>query len=133
MLTASQIQRVAYIGDDGIVCRSCVENDVANHLGEEASDVLTYLNWEDDDAFVEDRLGLQPVISYEVDEQFPGGLWCDACGGTIAEPAEGYCLSHDAWQAWQGGANRRWCDEARIGERVDIATARECSFPGGRS
>lgn len=107
MLTSYQCEVVAFIGDGFIVCA----DDGHKRLDQGEAE------------------GLQPLIRYTVDDEFPEGLNCEDCGEEITEPAEDYCQAHDSWRAWNRGKGRGWCDSAQTadGSVVDIVVARECS------
>lgn len=104
MLTAFQVERVAYVGDGEIVCRACA---VAEYEAIEAGDgqdstPLDDMSWAEDDQAIEVVLGYAPVSRFEMDEYDASasadglgdgheecactlGVNCDECGGEIVE------------------------------------------------
>jgi hypothetical protein len=100
MLTAFQVERVAYLTDGGVICRGCAISRFESEAGVEFDEPAT---WEQDDLAFE-GIDLTPLSRFSVDELDSGegihdddpdapedcgctyGVSCDECNGEIVEP-----------------------------------------------
>jgi hypothetical protein len=87
MLTAFQVERVAYFGDGFAVCRKCA---IARYVEEGGTEEhLDALSWREDDALIEKLTGLEGLDRYSAETSFAeGGLYCDTCTEAIVEDDE---------------------------------------------
>jgi len=105
MLTAFQCEVVAYVGDGDVYCPDCA----LEHVELEGQ-----------------TLSERAIIRYTLDEEFPGGAWCGACGDELVEPAEDYCTAHESWRS---SPDSRRC-EYNTGADGDSVLLDACLFLG---
>lgn len=84
MLTAFQVDVVAYMGDGEVYCPDCVPSD------QDCTD--------------------NAMIRYSAEESWPEGLNCGECHAEIVEPSEDYCQEHMAWRVWDADGAGNYCD-----------------------
>jgi hypothetical protein len=119
MLTSFQAEVVAFATDGAIVCADCMESGdwdetLARKDGESWRKYVEYLA----------DLDVQPLIRYEVESEFPEGLWCDSCADELVEPDEEYCIEHHDWAVeFNDDGEPVQCS---LGEQGD------CNFGGGQ-